>query len=74
MKDEPNEFLDFNKAIAFLGISKSTLYKLTSSKEIKFYKPRGKIFFRKDDLVAFITNPNKEAINTNQGKEEGNGN
>ncbi len=49
------KFLSFNEAVVYLGISKSTLYKLTSSKQIRFYKPKGKIFFKEDDLVNFMT-------------------
>ena len=49
------EFLNFKEAIAYLGISASSLYKLTSSKQITFYKPKGKIFFKKEDLTTFIT-------------------
>ena len=52
---EKNEFLSFKEAVAYLGISKSTLYKLTSSKQIRFYKPKGKIFFKQEDLVSFMT-------------------
>ncbi|WP_373057189.1 helix-turn-helix domain-containing protein [Zunongwangia sp. H14] len=33
------EFLDFNQAQKFLGLGASTLYKLTSQRKIKFYKP-----------------------------------
>lgn len=52
---EKNKFLSFKEAITYLGISKSTLYKLTSSKQIKFYKPKGKIFFKEEDLLGFMT-------------------
>lgn len=49
------EFLSFKQAVAYLGISPSTLYKLTSSKQIRFYKPKGKIFFKEEDLINFVT-------------------
>lgn len=55
MNKQENEFLTSKEAADFLLISKSTLYKLTSSKEIKFYKPKGKIFFKKEDLINYIT-------------------
>jgi excisionase family DNA binding protein len=48
----------FNTAetCAYLNISKSTLYKLTSKKTIAFYKPGGKnMYFKKEDLDAFMT-------------------
>ena len=55
MINEQNEFLSFKEAVAYLGISSSTLYKLTSSKQIRYYKPKGKIFFKKEDLTTYIT-------------------
>ena len=55
MKTEEIFFLNFKEAVAYLGISTSTLYKLTSTKQIKFYKPKGKIFFKKEDLKIYIT-------------------
>ncbi len=55
MKTNENEFLNFEQAILYLGISKSSLYKLTSSKQITFYKPKGKLFFKKEDLTTYIT-------------------
>lgn len=55
MINEENEFLNFKDAVAYLSISASLLYKLTSSKQIKFYKPRGKLFFKKEDLRSYIT-------------------
>jgi excisionase family DNA binding protein len=54
-KNMKQEFLSFKEAVAYLGISSSTLYKLTSTKQIKFYKPKGKIFFKKEDLTIYIT-------------------
>lgn len=50
-----NQFLSFKQAVNYLGISKSTLYKLTSTSQIKFYKPKGKIFFKEEDLLSFMT-------------------
>lgn len=55
MKQEEIEFLSFKEAVAYLGTSKSFLYKKTSTKQIKFYKPNGKIFFKKEDLKTYIT-------------------
>ncbi|MCD4735819.1 MAG: helix-turn-helix domain-containing protein [Bacteroidales bacterium] len=50
------EFLNFSEAARYLNISQSLLYKMTSKREIVFYKPRGKIiFFMKKDLDAWIT-------------------
>lgn len=48
------EFLTFKEALELLNVSKSTLYKLTSSKKISFYKPKGKIYFKREQLVEYI--------------------
>jgi|SRR5690606_9135245 len=50
-----SEYLNVEQASAYLGISKSTLYKLTSSNSLTFYKPNGKVLlFKREDLNHFI--------------------
>ncbi len=45
----------FQEACMYIGISESMLYKLTSSKEIPHYKPRGKmIYFAKEELDDWL--------------------
>ena len=47
--------LSFKEALAYLDVSKSFLYKLTSSNSITFFKPSGKlIYFKKLDLDKWI--------------------
>lgn len=49
------EVFNFEETCAYLGISESLLYKMTSSKEIPHYKPRGKnLFFAKEELNAWL--------------------
>lgn len=49
------EILTLDEAVNYLGISKSYLYKLTSSKEISHYKPSGKlIYFKRGDLDSWL--------------------
>jgi len=49
------DILSMKEASLFLGLSTSQIYKLTSQRLIKFYKPSGKvIFFRKEDLNIYI--------------------
>lgn len=49
------DVINFKEAIELLGISKSTLYKLTHKKEIPYYKPNGKlIFFKREELMAWV--------------------
>jgi len=53
------EFLNVNEASQFLNLKKSFLYKLSSQKRIRYYKPNnGKIYFKKEDLISYIeSNP-----------------
>tara|TARA_Y100001954_G_C15304649_1_gene357682 strand:- start:76 stop:369 length:294 start_codon:yes stop_codon:yes gene_type:complete len=55
------ELYDFKDACSYLGISTSTLYKLTMNRTIRHSKPNGKkIYFLKEDLKKWATsNPIK---------------
>lgn len=55
--------LDFEAARKFLGVSCSTLYKMTFLKKIPFTKPGGKkVYFKKSDLIKWMnSNPVKTA-------------
>ena len=48
------EIFNFDEAAAYLSISKSTLYKLTSKKESPFYKPNRLVFFERAELDNWI--------------------
>ncbi len=49
------EVLNLEEASTFLGIKRSTLYKMTSLNQIPFYKPSGKlIFFDKSTLLEWV--------------------
>tara|TARA_Y100000815_G_scaffold275595_1_gene315066 strand:+ start:12555 stop:12857 length:303 start_codon:yes stop_codon:yes gene_type:complete len=52
-----NEYLDVQDTCLFLGISKSTLYKINFEKKIPYYKANGakKVYYKKSDLIAYIT-------------------
>lgn len=51
------ELLTFDDAALMLGFSKSYLYKLTSNRQIPYYKPVGKtIFFLRSELMTWIQN------------------
>ncbi|MCB0745238.1 MAG: helix-turn-helix domain-containing protein [Ignavibacteriae bacterium] len=57
------EFFTLEEATLYLGQSKSSLYKLTSRKEIPFYVPGGKmIYFRKEELDAWIIDSKVETV------------
>lgn len=52
---ETQKPFNVDEAANFLGISKSHLYKLTSSGSISHYKPGGKcLYFMPDDLLDYI--------------------
>ena len=48
------EILNFDEAAEYLNMSKSTLYKLTSKKEIPHYKPNRFVFFERSELDKWI--------------------
>ncbi len=50
------EILNLSEAAAYAGISKSYMYKLTSARQITFYRPATKlIFFKRTELDAWLT-------------------
>ena len=49
------DVLTLEEASKFMGIARSSLYKMTHEQTIPFYKPNGKmIFFEKSDLLAWV--------------------
>ena len=49
------EVLTLEEAAAFMGISKSSLYKMTHKHERPFYRPNGKlIYFEKSELLKWM--------------------
>ncbi len=57
------EILSFKEAVAYLDVSKSYLYKLTSTNKISFYKPNNKlIYFRRVDLDNWMLQNRNESI------------
>ncbi|AZB24796.1 DNA-binding protein [Chryseobacterium bernardetii] len=55
------EILSFKEALGYLDVSKSFLYKQTSQRAIRYFKPNGgKIYFKKTDLDSWmLQNENK---------------
>lgn len=53
--DSGKEVLTLQEAAEYMGIARSSLYKMTSTQAIPFYRPNGKlIFFDKDDILTWI--------------------
>jgi len=51
-----------DEAAAFTGLSKNYIYKLIHQQKIPFYKPMGgRVFFKQDELEAFIFRNRKSA-------------
>ncbi len=49
------EVLNLTEAAAFLGITKSCLYKMTHTQAIPFYKPNNKmVYFEKVELLKWL--------------------
>ena len=52
---EAKDVLTLEEAALFMGISKSTLYKMTHKHELPYYRPNGKlIYFEKSELVKWM--------------------
>ncbi len=46
---------NLDELVIYTGLSKSYLYKLTSTNEIPYFKPNGKlIFFKKDEIDNWL--------------------
>lgn len=52
---ENKEILTVNEAAEFLNLETSYLYQLTSKRLIPFYRPGRKIYFKKSDLIDWIS-------------------
>jgi excisionase family DNA binding protein len=52
---ESKEVLSVNEAAEFLNLETSYLYQLTSKRLIPFYRPGRKLYFKKSDLIDWIT-------------------
>ncbi len=62
------EYLTFEEACEYLGISKSKLYKMTSSFSIPCYKPEGRmLYFNREELNAWLS---KNPIKTSSTHEQ----
>ena len=49
------EILTLDEITWYLGLSKSSIYKLTSKREIPFYSPGGKkLYFKKSEVDTWI--------------------
>ena len=57
------EVLNLEEASAFLGIAKSTLYKMTHLNQLPYFKPAGKlIFFEKQKLIDWVRGAKSKSV------------
>mgnify|MGYP000517086005 CR=1 FL=1 len=57
------EVLNLEEASAFLGIAKSTLYKMTHLNQLPYFKPAGKlIFFEKKALLDWVRGAKSKSV------------
>ena len=55
MLEAGKEVLTVEEAAKFMGMARSSLYKMTSDQTIPFYRPNGKmIFFEMSDILSWI--------------------
>ena len=66
--DSSKEVLTVEEAAKFMGLARSSLYKMTCEQSIPFYRPNGKmIYFEKDALDAWLRqNPVKTQTQISQ--------
>ena len=66
---DAKDVLTLEEAAVFMGMKKSTLYKLTHAQEIPYWKPNGKlVYFEKSELLHWIRQ--NKMIAKQQIKEE----
>jgi len=55
LNEQADEVLTFEQACQYLDVSKFYLYRLTSTRKIPHFKPRGKrIYFSKRELASWL--------------------
>jgi excisionase family DNA binding protein len=62
LSDEIYEFVNVEIACKILNVSKSWLYKATSSRRLKHYKIGGKILFNINELNDYLLSQRVEAV------------
>ena len=56
------EVMNIEQASAFLSIAKATIYQYTASSSIPHYKRGKRIYFKKDELVQWLTENKRKTI------------
>lgn len=54
LREAAKEVFTMDEAAEYLGLSKSTMYKLNQSRAIPYYQPNGKtIYYDRADIIAY---------------------
>ena len=63
MVKQTKTVLGFDEACKYIGVSESLLYKLTAAKEVRHYKPRGKmLYFNREEIDKWLLQNKQEVI------------
>ena len=63
------EILTFREACVYIGLSRSTLYKMTAAKKIPHYKTTG-LYFERADLDKWIRSHRIDANNSSTANQK----
>lgn len=55
------------EASSILGLKQSTLYAHTSNRTVPHYKRGGKLYFRRSELIEWLTEGRRPVIDSNAG-------
>lgn len=58
-----NKMMTLPELAELLRVSPTTIYRMTEGRKIRFYKIKGSIRFREDDVVDYMNNNCYEPIN-----------
>ena len=65
------EILTIDEVVTYIGQSKSSIYKLTSKREIPFYSPGGKkLYFKRKEIDSWIYSSRVSATNEFESEVE----
>jgi excisionase family DNA binding protein len=56
------DFLNVKQAAAYLGLSRQSLYRLTSERKIVSYKPTRSLYYKEEDLKNYILSAKRDVL------------
>lgn len=61
--NQGESFLDISEAAALLKLAKQTIYSLTATEQIPFFKRGKKLYFKKSELESWVSEGKKSIYN-----------